>query len=173
VNLGEVWRSYHEGRLLVSLGLLVTMTVDGRFGIGDTATGLGDTLKVECVIQSPAWTRADKLQIFANGHLVHERAIADEKRLTWSMPKPLHDVHLVAIATGPGVTEPFWEIPRPYQPSSKTFTPRVIGSTNPIWIDADGNGRFESAYEIAKRLIEQGASIEKHDAAVKAQADGL
>ena len=173
VNLGEVWRSYHEGRLLVSLGLLVTMTVDGRFGIGDTATGLGDTLKVECVIQCPSWTRADKLQIFANGHLVHERAIADEKRIVWNMPKPLHDVHLVAIATGPGVTEPFWEIPRPYQPSSKTFTPRVIGSTNPIWIDADGNGRFESAYEIAKRLIEQGASIEKHDAAVKAQVNGL
>lgn len=173
VNLGEVWRSYHEGRLLVSLGLLVTMTVDDRFGIGDTATGLGDTLKVECVIQCPSWTRADKLQIFANGHLVHERAISDEKRITWSMPKPLHDVHLVTIATGPGVTEPFWEIPRPYQPSSKTFTPRVIGSTNPIWIDADGNGHFESAYEIAKRLIEKGGSIEKHDAAVKAQADGL
>jgi hypothetical protein len=173
VSLGEVWRSYHEGRLLVSLGLLVTMTVDGRFGIGDTATGLGDTLKVECVIQSPSWTRADKLQIFANGHLVHERAVSDEKRIVWSMPKPLHDVHLVVIATGPGVTEPFWEIPRPYQPSSKTFTPRVIGSTNPIWIDADGSGRFESAYEIAKRLIEQGASIEKHDAAVKAQAVGL
>ena len=173
VNLGEVWRSYHEGRLLVSLGLLVTMTVDGRFGIGDTATGLGDTLKVECVIQSPSWTHADKLQIFANGHLVHEAAIANEKRITWQMPKPLHDVHLVAIATGPGVTEPFWEIPRPYQPSSKTFTPRVIGSTNPIWIDADGDGRFQSAYEIAKKLIEQGGSIEKHDAAVKAQAAGL
>jgi hypothetical protein len=173
VNLGEVWRSYHEGRLLVSLGLLVTMTVDGRFGIGDIATGLGGALKIECVIQSPSWTLADKLQIFANGQLVHERAIADEKRITWTMPKPLHDVHLVAIATGPGVTEPFWEIPRPYQPSSKTFTPLVIGSTNPIWIDADGDGRFESAYEIAKRLIEQGGSIEKHDAAVKAQADGL
>lgn len=173
VNLGEVWRSYHEGRLLVSLGLLVTMTVDGRFGIGDTATGLGDMLKGECVIQSPSWTHADKLQIYANGHLVHETALTNEKRITWQMPKPLHDVHLVAIATGPGVTKPFWEIPRPYQPSSKTFTPRVIGSTNPIWIDADGDGRFQSAYEIAKKLIEQGGSIEKHDAAVKEQATGL
>lgn len=33
-----------------------------------------------------------------------------------------------AIATGPGLTEAFWPIPRPYQ---------VIGSTNPVWIDIE------------------------------------
>ncbi|HBJ86557.1 MAG TPA: hypothetical protein DDZ88_22415 [Verrucomicrobiales bacterium] len=35
-------------------------------------------------------------------------------------------MHLVAIAGGPGVTWPFWEIPRPYQATSKTFIPRAI-----------------------------------------------
>lgn len=180
VNLAEVWRSYHEGRLLVSLGLLVTMTVDGRFGIGDIAMGLGDKVKIECVIRSPAWTRADKLQIFANGLLLHEQDVPDEDvaRITWEMPKPAHDAHLVAIATGPGVTEAFWEIPRPFQPTSKTFTPRVVGSTNPVWIDADGDGRFQSAFEIAKKVVERhrddaqglAKALAGHDAAVRLQA---
>jgi hypothetical protein len=77
-------------------------------------------------------------------------------------------VHLVAIATGPGVKEPFWEIPHPYQPTSKTFTPRVIGSTNPIWIDADGDGQFQSAYAIAQSLLQRfGTDREKLHEALK------
>jgi hypothetical protein len=49
---------------------------------------------------------------------------------------------LLAVASGPPVTAPFWRIPKPYQPTSTTWNPRVIGATNPIWIDADGDGRF-------------------------------
>ncbi|MEO6786782.1 MAG: hypothetical protein ABI318_11670 [Chthoniobacteraceae bacterium] len=59
------------------------------------------------------------------------------------------------LATGPGVTAPFWEIPRPYQPSDKSFVPRRIGSTNPIWLDADGDGRFQSAFAYAQKLVTQ------------------
>ena len=33
-----------------------------------------------------------------------------------------------AIAMGPGLTEAFWPIPRPYQ---------ATGSTNPVWIDIE------------------------------------
>ena len=59
----------------------------------------------------------------------------------------------MALVTGPGVVKPFWEIPRPCKASSKTFIPRVIGSTNPIWLDADGTGRFQSAHEHVTGLL--------------------
>lgn len=187
LDLDEVWRSYHEGRLLVSLGLLTTMKVNSRFGVGDLATGLGDEVEVEVVVSGPAWVKADHVELFANGVLIREQVIKDtgkageKARLKWKLPKPAHDVHLVAIATGPGVTEPFWEIPRPYQPSSKAFTGRVIGATNPIWIDADGGGRFDSAFAIAQRLVAQFGGeagglrevLQKHDAAVAVQAESL
>jgi hypothetical protein len=66
------------------------------------------------------------------------------------------------------VTEPFGEIPQPYQPASKTFTSRVIGSTNPVWIDADGDGKFEPAVAIAQRLIKAaGGDREKLREALK------
>ncbi|HEY6226698.1 MAG TPA: hypothetical protein VI282_06215, partial [Verrucomicrobiae bacterium] len=66
-----------------------------------------------------------------------------KKRVEWkrnlSAPR---DAYLLAVASGPPVTAPFWRIPKPYQPTSTTWNPRVIGATNPIWIDADGDGRF-------------------------------
>lgn len=184
LDLDEVWRSYHEGRLLVSLGLMANLKVNGRFGVGDLATGLGDEVEVEAVVSGPAWVTADRVELFANGIRIREQAIEDsgktgeKARITWKLPKPAHDVHLVVIATGPGVTEAFWEIPRPYQPSSKTLNPRVIGATNPVWLDVDGSGGFEAAFVIAQKLVDQfrddptklEESLKKHDEAVVIQA---
>ncbi|GEP41781.1 CehA/McbA family metallohydrolase [Brevifollis gellanilyticus] len=184
LNLDEVWRSYHEGRLLVSFGLLANLKVNGRFGVGDLATKLGDEIEVEAIVSGPAWTKADHVELFANGIRIREQAIDDpgkageKARITWKLPKPSHDVHLVAIATGPGITEAFWEIPRPYQPTSKTLRPRVIGATNPVWLDVDGSGNFEAAFTIAQNLITQfrddpiklEESLKKHDKAVVIQA---
>lgn len=187
VDLNDVWSSYQQGRLLVSLGLFTTMKVDGRFSVGDLATGLGNKLKVEIVVNGPSWVQADRVELFANGILVREQALRDahqsgeKARVTFDLPRPAHDVHLVAIATGPGVKEPFWEIPRPYQPSSKTFVSRVIGSTNPIWIDADNDGRFLSAFAIAQGLVQRFGNDEAklkesakgYDQAVAAQLESL
>src|SRR5688572_15048508 len=63
-------------------------------------------------------------------------------KATWRLARPVNDTYLVAIASGPGITSPHWAIPKPYQPSSKDWTPRVFGLTNPVWLDADGDGKF-------------------------------
>ncbi|MDI1311891.1 CehA/McbA family metallohydrolase [Prosthecobacter sp.] len=187
LDLDEVWRSYKEGRLLVSLGLLAQVKVNDKFTVGDLATGLAESIKVEATVYGPAWTQADRIELFANGILIREQKIehdhrAGEKaRIVWQIPKPAHDVHLVVIATGPGITEPFWEIPRPYQPTSKTFVPRVVGSTNPIWLDANGDGRFEPAVAIAQRLLQASGgdraklqeALKNCDEAVAVQVESL
>lgn len=173
IPLEEVWQSYKEGRLLVSMGLLAKVRVNDRFEVGDLATGLGATIKVQASVHGPSWVTADHVALYANGIMIREQSIKDEHRagekevILWEIPKPAHDVHLVVIATGPGVTEPYWKIPRPYQSSSKVFTPRVIGSTNPIWIDGDGDGKFQSAFDYAKILVQQfGNDAEKLRAAL-------
>ncbi|MDP1589192.1 MAG: CehA/McbA family metallohydrolase [Prosthecobacter sp.] len=187
LDLDEVWRSYQDGRLLVSLGLLAQVTVNGKFGVGDLATGIGESVEVEATVSGPAWAQADRVELYANGILIREQKIEDDHRagekarVTWKIAKPAHDVHLVVIATGPGVTEPFWEIPRPYQPSSKAFVSRVIGSTNPVWVDVDGDGRFEPAFGIAQRLIKEAGgdeaklreALKRCDEAVAVQVESL
>jgi len=187
LDLDEVWRSYQQGRLLVSLGLIAQLKVNDRYGVGDLATGMTDNIKVEATVLGPAWAQADHIELYANGILIREQDIKDDHRagekarITWQLPKPKHDVHLVVIATGPGVSEPFWEIPRPYQPSTKTLTSRVIGSTNPIWLDADGDGKFQSAFAYAQALIKQHdgnhetlrEAMKHYDEAVVTQVEAL
>jgi hypothetical protein len=187
LKLDEVWRSYKEGRLLVSLGLLTQIKVNDRYTVGDLATKLGEHLKVQVTVSGPSWVRADKVELYANGILIGEMPLSPHHKggvkgvVNFEVEKPAHDVHLVAIATGPGITEPFWEIPRPYQPSSKTFIPKVIGSTNPVWIDADDDGQFHSAYAIAQALVHReggdGVKLKEllkgYDEAVRTQVQSL
>ena len=67
----------------------------------------------------------------------------EKARVAWSIPRPMHDLYLVAIASGPGVEHPFWPVGKPYQPTSRVWAPRLLAATNPVWIDADGDGKGE------------------------------
>jgi hypothetical protein len=181
-----VWESYRRGRLWVSFGLLTRLTVNERFGVGDLVPAPGGELTATVEVLGPSWVTADRVELFANGIKVREQSIRATReplkaRVTWTMPRPVHDVHLVVIATGPGVTAPYWETPRPYQAASKVFTPRIIGSTNPVWIDADGDGVFTPARGYAARLVTSAggdprrlvASLAAYDEPVAVQAADL
>jgi hypothetical protein len=89
------------------------------------------------------------VELYANGVKIRQAPIAPTAdpikfRADWSLPKPARDVYLVAIASGPGIAAPYWNIPYPYQPADRVRNPRVIGANNPVWIDADGDGVFTS-----------------------------
>ncbi len=187
INVDEACRSLREGRALVSFGLLANLAVNGRSGVGDLATRghLGATAVV--TVLGPAWVQADRVELFANGVRVASQKLAPVRggttkaRVTFKLPRLKHDVHLVAIASGPGVTAPFWETPRPYQPSSTSFVPRVLGATNPVWLDSDGDGKFTHARAYAEQLVKRhgtGAvklfpALADYDEAVVAQAASL
>ena len=68
---------------------------------------------------------------------------------------PRHDAALVAVATGPGVLQPFWAVRKPYQPTSDEFQPIVVGISSALWTDADGDGTRTSPHAYAERLVEQ------------------
>jgi hypothetical protein len=147
LNVNEAIDNLRKGKALISLGLITTIKVDNKFGVGDLATGLGDEVRVAIQVLGPSWATADKVQLFANGGLLREQALSattnvQKASLEWTIPKPAEDSHLIAIASGPGIRSQHWAIPRPYQPSSTRWNPRVFGATNPVWLDADGDGKF-------------------------------
>ena len=186
LDVAAACRSLREGRALVSLGLLTQLRVNDRFSSGDLATNLAAEIRVEVTVLGPSWTSADRVELFANGSKIREQlvpltAAVEKAKVVWNLPRPSHDVHLVAIATGPGVRAPFWEIPRPYQPSSPLFNPRVIGSSGVVWLDSDGDGRFTAARAYAQSLVARfGTTAQRlvpeladYDRAVAAQAASL
>ena len=123
----------------------------------------------------PSWTTADKVELYANGNKIREERIKDGKRGgvkwsgEWMLPRFKHDTYLVAIASGPGVSELYWPISKPYQPTSTVVNRRVIGATGAVWLDADGDGKWTSPRDYADKLMRQADG--KWTALVPALAD--
>ena len=176
-----------EGRVLVSLGLLTQMTVEDKFQVGDLATALGELMRVTVAVLGPSWTSADRVELYANGVKIREQQIeapvspVEKTRVMWIIPRPAYDAYLVAIASGPPVNGPYWPIAKPYQPNSRVWQPRVIGATNPIWVDGDGDGKFTPPRVYAKEIVKRAGSepkkliaeLAKYDEAVAAQVASL
>lgn len=122
---------------LVSMGLLADLVVEGRYHVGDVATDLGPEIHITARVQGPGWVTATNVALYANGEKVREATLTGgrDQKVNWVLPRPERKTHLVAIATGPGITAPFWAIPKPYQPSSPAWKGRVYGITNPIWLE--------------------------------------
>jgi hypothetical protein len=174
--------------VLVSYGLLADLKVNGRFGVGDLATIAGD-LEAEITVSGPSWTRATHVELYANGIKIRDAAIdADhasraglKASVNWRLPKPAHDVYLTAVATGPGVTAPYWPGAKPYQRTSPHWEPYVFACTGAVFLDADRSGSFQSAFDYAKQVVTEanqdvGAVVKAlgdHDASVAAQAASI
>jgi hypothetical protein len=127
------------------------------------------------------------VQLYANGAQIREyrvprnTATPEKAAVLWTLPRATQDVYFVAAASGPGVTEPYWPIPKPYQPTSPVWNPRVFGSTNPVWLDADGDGKFTPPRAYAREMLERSgrnpakllALLEPFDRATAVQAADL
>lgn len=187
LNIDEACRHLREGRAYVSLGLLTRLVVDDRFEAGDLATPAGSEIKVTVRVLGPTWVQADRIELFANGIKIREQTIqsppgaVEKAHIEWRIPRPAHDAHLVAIASGPGVTAPYWPIPFPYQPTDRFRNPRVIGANNPVWLDADGDGKFTAARTYARAILEKTKgdaaklteALKDYDQSVAIQAESL
>src|SRR5690606_7137118 len=174
IDVASAVESLRAGRVMVSYGLLAEITVDAVGGPGDLVAVNSDQLNVNLRVLGPRWANADRIELYSNGTLIKQVSIERASRGLqsagasnqphrtvpiwtgrWTIPKPSHDVHLVAIARGPGVDAPFWQTRKPYQPKSPLWEPQLVGCSGAVWIDADGDGRKTSARDYAAAIVEQ------------------
>jgi hypothetical protein len=186
IDVAEATANFVKGKVMVSLGLLAEITVNDKYGPGDLVPAK-DEVKVAVRVLGPRWTTADRVELYANGLKIRESVIKDRKRAgvkwsgEWTLPRFRHDVHLAAIASGPAVTDLYWPIAKPYQPTSSVVARRVLGSTGAVWLDADGDGKRTSALDYAQRLVKDAGSdwskvvrrLGEYDEAVVMQAASL
>lgn len=187
IDIAAACESLLKGRATVSLGLIAAVKVDGKYGPGDLATGIGDGLEIEARISGPSWTSVDHVELYANGERIRDEwveggAVGGEKaKLRWKIDRPKNDVHLIVVASGPGVRSLAWPLSRPYQPNTPLWNPRVIAVTNPVWVDADGDGTFTSPRALAAKVLSLHgkdldaivAELGHYDEAVSVQAASL
>jgi hypothetical protein len=155
-DVTEVARSLAEGRNLVSYGLAAELRSAGP----SRPAGKLSRVPLKVLVYGPSWSAADHVFLYSNGQLVWEDSLAPNRkggvklRRTVTLTLPRQDAALVAVATGPGVLQPFWEVRKPYQPTSDVWTPMVIGISGALWIDGDSDGKRSAPLLYATRLIE-------------------
>ncbi len=156
-------KALQRGQVLVSYGLLAELIVNDRYHSGDLVPASDQPLRVAIRVLGPHWVEATQLKLFANGQLIREVELPTRPvnnntsgilwSETWELPRPQHDVHLVAIASGPGITQPYWRTAKPYQPLSPDGATQVLGCSGAVWIDVDGDGQPTAARVYAERLF--------------------
>lgn len=179
IDVGEVVENILAGKVLVSMGLLADAKVNGKFTAGDLATGVGEDLEVDVEVRGPRWIRASRVALFLNGRKVREEKIQHPAAAVvkykdrWIFGGPTKDVHLVLIATGPRLENSYWGPPQDDR--------YVVGATNPIWIDGDGDGKYSAPGDYARQLVAEhgtdGAALAKalrvHDEITAILAAGM
>ncbi|MDZ4689561.1 MAG: CehA/McbA family metallohydrolase [Planctomycetaceae bacterium] len=191
IPVAEAIDSLRHGRVLVSYGLLTELVVNDRFRSGDLAPMRDQPCRTTIRVLGPHWVQARQLLLYANGQMIREVAIPPDSRTDsstgvlwseeWELPQFAHDVHLVAIAVGPGLEQPYWRTAKPYQPVSLDGSTHVIGCSGAVWLDVDGDGRPTSARDYAERIFadatgdvtKQLAALSRYDAAVAAHVAHL
>ena len=149
-----------------SMGLLCLAEANGtEFG---ELVATANEYNIGVRVYGPDWTAVDELRLFVNGT---ETSIEPVKMSTlsilkgrtvkrywrWSFLRFKHDVCVVALVKGPGVDAPYWPIAKPYQPTSPDWKSYVIGCSGAIKIDGDGDGKYSSPYDYAKKLFAESA----------------
>jgi hypothetical protein len=161
IDVDDAIQSLLAGEVLVSLGLFCEMSIN-RVQSGQLVPHSAKYL-MRTTVQGPSWIRADRVKLYRNGHL-WQTYIVPRKELEaggekWSLeidlPPTDRDQHWVAIAEGQPLLKNVWPIAKPYQPTSPDWSPKMVGVSGAIWIDADGNGQRTTPIAQAAALIEQ------------------
>ena len=149
IDVDEACDSMLAGRMSVSLGIVADIEVDGQAGMGDTLVPKGEQLEIEVSVRAPAWVRPRTVQLFQNGVQVAHLELPDQEGVTdlrpvLRLPAPPRDAWLVAVILGDPVESPHW-------PDINNYT---LASTNPVWLDSDGDG-YHSPRETAQQLLDE------------------
>ena len=178
INTETALDSFLKGRVIVSYGLLVQLQAKSSTNLANSI-GPGETLsltassdstkptmlEISAKVMAPHWSRPRKLQLFVNG-MPKFTADLNPKTgpeqpfaasIAWKIPieELPHDAWLTAVAIGDGIESPHWPTAKPYQPDSAVFESKTFSCTGPIWLDADGDGKYRSAREYAMELLSQ------------------
>lgn len=135
IDPDEIMRAIRDARCTSASGVFLALEVNGEAMGGETVArgGLAD---VRARLQAPHWIPVEEMEIVVNGRTAETFVIGkpgegepvDAARTVRLKLK--NDSWIVALARGPEVNHPLY---------GHRILPQA--ATNPVWVDADGDGR--------------------------------
>lgn len=138
-----------KGRSFVTNGPMVEFLVNGRYQPGDVLTARKGIVKARIKVQSAPWVEVNEVRIIINGERkivfpVKARVSSVEKfnkKIDIELPG---DSYLMVEVVGTQSLYPVVQQPARNGQSEEAALPYAL--TNPIFVDVDGNGRFDAPY---------------------------
>lgn len=171
IDVEEACERFRRGEISMSLGIFADVWVDGLWKMGQTNTLRNDAVEVALRVAAPSWVTPRVAVVFLNGREVARKPVLarapkhpTDARLAFRLPRPKHDAYLVCAVVGDGVGHPSWT-------TREKFT---LAVTNPVFLDADGDGRYSSPHAQALAALERaGDSPDAQWAAALAADDAV
>jgi hypothetical protein len=153
IDVDDACNRYLAGETSLALGIFTDIRVDGVYKMGQTFSPQKNRVDVRLRVAAPSWVKPRRALLFLNGQQVAEQAVRENPNgptdvwLEFSVARPRHDAHLVGAIIGDGVDHP--------SASSKKGknTRFTLAVANPVYLDVNGNGRYESPRETARGLL--------------------
>jgi hypothetical protein len=147
LDIAAVVESLRRGRSFVTNGPIVELTANGRHLPGDTVSAVEGEVDVHIDVRAAPWISVDEVRVMVNRQIARtlpvDAAPGSVQRLRRDVRLELaDDAFIVVEVTGRGSLYPV------VQERSRTgqlvdaVTPYAL--TNPVFVDADGNGQFDA-----------------------------
>ena len=155
ISVEDLCSNFRNGVSSMAIGLFGYATVQGAAS-GSLVQPVDKKLEVKFHIAGASWARVDRVQIYMDGEVVAQSPPLGvpagqplDLDLSFQIHAPTHDAWIVCSATGPRPEGIWWT----------TLMPGVALLTNPVWIDVDGDGHYQSPAESARHAVD-GVSID-------------
>lgn len=170
ISIDEACENFLAGHSSISLGMFARITVENRFHPGDLVPVKGGEVHVKFHVAGASWSRPQRAILFLNGVAVAEQAIKKQngvplnQDLEFTIPAPKFDAHLVCVALGDRITEPFW-------PMGEHHT---LAANNPVFLDADNDGVYRSPRKTAEMILaKEENNLDAQWSTLKQAGDGV
>ncbi len=153
IDTKEIVANIKNQQVSVARGLFVNIETAGGKGIG-TQVGFESErqeLTLNLTVQAASWISCHKAELVENGVIIQTFDIPESTNVNrlqkTVVVQPKKDSWYALIAYGNIPMAPM------VQGTEKPVLP--MGFTNPIWVDADGDGKITSIYDYSANLIKE------------------
>lgn len=146
VNVERLMERVRAGRSFASNGPLLDLTLNGRYGPGETLTATDGAARVVVDAWSAPWTEATAVQLYVNGvpQVLPMRSVPYPAAVHWHGETELRlEQDAFVVAELRGTKDLFPVVQRRATPHGEAAGVLPYALTNPVFVDIDGNGTFD------------------------------